>query len=341
LVRYAGLAYVGTDGKVKSALFNRTNDKAALGSFAKVFTDLALVVESHTSIGTRVLVQGEWSTVFAPKVLGDRGTYFSSRHFKLDLHNSKQTPLPAKSAFETYSKIRENIATIRRALEEFPLELLESAVAVLDIDDQIYRSEKVLGPVKWLAGLQEKVQGLGGLDSPEGSNWMASEVSKAPEGFLSPRSSMAGTLLTDLASGMAYETVVKRFEDKMHPLKYARPVLAQIPASATHAQKAQVEKMGLLSSLPRRWATLADLQDQVGIWVPGAAPGEKLRSEKNPSPTEIMSKEFVETVLPGAVGVTVLKKSKTDLPLASLTMPLKDDQKSIKAGSYTPRLDLP
>jgi hypothetical protein len=70
---------------------------------------------------------------------------------------------------------------------------------------------------------------------------------------------MVGTLLEDLSAGLPFETVKKRFDDKMHPLQYQRPQAAPSAGNIQQAEEA-IAKLGLAPALERRFATLADVQ---------------------------------------------------------------------------------
>jgi len=75
---------------------------------------------------------------------------------------------------------------------------------------------------------------------------------------------MAGTLLEDLASGMAFGMAAKRFQNKMHPLQYQRPQANPSSGNIKRAEKI-VEKLGIKDSLRRRFARLDEIKT---IWKP-------------------------------------------------------------------------
>lgn len=168
------------------------------------------------------------------------------------------------TAHQAEAKAVQDYQTVLRALVEFDLPALNQVVTLLE-SDTMYRSEKVLGPAKWLRDRQQERSNVKG---PVRDNLLWLAVSEAPDGFLHPRSSMIGTLLDDVAAGMDFETVSARFKAKMHPLQYQRPQAA--PAAGTIAQAEKlVEKMGLAPALRRRFARLDDLQ---ALWSPANLP---------------------------------------------------------------------
>lgn len=66
---------------------------------------------------------------------------------------------------------------------------------------------------------------------------------------------MIGTLLEDIAAGMDFATVSKRFASRMPPLQYQRPQALPLAGNIAEAEKL-VEKMGIAPSLERRFARL-------------------------------------------------------------------------------------
>lgn len=154
---------------------------------------------------------------------------------------------------------REDFKNVSRALSEFTKPMVAQALKLCNTDS-LYRSEKVLGNAQWLHDLHEKME-----KASMSRNVLWKEVALAPAGFCHVRSSMIGTLLEDIAAGMDYDTVARRFKDKMHPLQYQRPQAAPTAGNIKRAEEI-VEKLGIAKSLERRFATLADIQQWV--WVP-------------------------------------------------------------------------
>ena len=162
------------------------------------------------------------------------------------------------SASQKMAEHRESHRCLNVALDEFKPELLEQARVVLQAE-ALTRSEKFIGVVEWLIARQRERK------TPQGRNLIWKAVASAPAGFCTPRSSMVGTLLEDLAAGLPFETVKKRFDDKMHPLQYQRPQVAPSAGNIQQAEEA-IAKLGLAPALERRFATLADVRF---TWKPG------------------------------------------------------------------------
>lgn len=156
---------------------------------------------------------------------------------------------------------KENLRTVATALTEFTVSMLDEAIRLLQADT-LARSEKFIGPVKWLRALHDRPKGRLG----ENVLWRA--VTTAPEGYCHPKASVIGPLLDDIAAGLPFAEIKARFDAKMHPLQYQRPQAAP-SAGNIAASEALVAKLGIAPSLERRFARLDELQT---IWRPTARP---------------------------------------------------------------------
>lgn len=162
------------------------------------------------------------------------------------------------TAGQKMAELREDYKTMITALNEFTKPMLEQAVKLLKTDS-LYRSEKVLGAAEWLLKLRQDYDSS--VEWRQHILWKA--VATAPAGFCHPRSSMIGTLLEDIAAGMDYNEISRRFKAKMNPLVYQRPQAAPKAGTIAQAEKV-VEQMGIANSLKRRYAKLEELKH---IWV--------------------------------------------------------------------------
>ena len=192
------------------------------------------------------------------------------RHFSVTPESSRVFKRMTMTAGQAMAEKREDFYTVIRALNEFTLPVLEQALTLLKTES-LYRSEKILGQAEWLYNLHVAHNAAHG-SAKVNVLWRA--VATAPAGFCHPRSSMIGTLLTDIAAGLPFEDVSAKFAAKMHPLQYQRPQAAPDAGNIAQAEKL-VEQMGIKASLRRRFARLEDL---VTLWIP-AAPKEAPNGE--------------------------------------------------------------
>lgn len=167
---------------------------------------------------------------------------------------------PVLTAGQAMAEKREDYVTVTRALGEFKLAQIEQALTLLDTE-ALYRSEKVRGPVQWL---RDVYVARDAAHPSRRANILWRAVALAPSGFCHPRSSMAGTLLEDIAAGMEFAEVSRRFAAKMHPLQYQRPLAAPSAQNIAQGEKV-IAAMGAQRSLLRRFARLDEIE---AVWRP-------------------------------------------------------------------------
>lgn len=167
------------------------------------------------------------------------------------------------TAGQAMAEKREEYGIVSRALAEWDEKVVDAALTLLETDT-LYRSEAVCGPVKWLRDLHT-ARGQAKGDRRSNVVWRA--VAMAPSGFCHPRSSMAGTLLDDIAAGMSFAAASRRFAAKMHPLQYQRPQAAPTAANIEQGEKV-IAALGAERSLLRRFARLSEVKT---LWTPTVA----------------------------------------------------------------------
>ncbi len=209
------------------------------------------------------------------------------------------------TARQAMAEKAEDFRSVSRALAEYNEGILHQALSLLETE-VLYRSEKVAGPARWLRDLHTSREAVRG-ERRDDVVWRA--VATAPAGFCHPRSSMIGTLLEDLATGMDFATVSARFAAKMHPLKYQRPQVAPRAGNIADAEKI-VAQLGIARSLERRFARIDEIET---LWTHRPAPEVPdragvfsrllARGDTPPTPLDVPSiamtwVKFAATVLP-------------------------------------------
>ena len=291
---FGDLVEISEDGKTRSALWDLPDVPEPYTRPIQLMNEIAC----HAKV-TGVFVSSE--KVYGNPITG-QWTHFSA------------TPEPSAvyaSATKTSSQLSaektQDYLTVLTALKEFPPGAVDQAVAILQ-SDALYRSEKCLGVAEWLQQLH-RLQGST-HNSRERNNILWRAVAKAPAGFCHPRSSVIGTLLEDIIAGLPFETISRRFSDKMHPLQYQRPQSAPSDGNIAQAESV-IAKLQAAGALRRRYAMIEDLQT---IWLPNRPEREvptdgvfaHLRGKsKPPSGIEIPEQamtwvKFCDTVLPSA-----------------------------------------
>ncbi|PFK99892.1 hypothetical protein COJ01_17675 [Priestia megaterium] len=312
--RYGSLVTISDSGEMQSALWDENETPSFF--VESVYNMKELVLKEKVSgvfySEFQTLGQpftGEWEhlSVSLPKELV----------FRPNLLNARQ--LSAEK--------REDFKMLINALLDYSQEVVEQAVALLKTES-LYRSEKCLGVAEWFLSLIEHRAAIKNYRNKENLVWLA--VATAPVGFCHIRSSMIGTLLDDIASGMEFEDVSRRFADKMHPLQYQRPQAAPSAGNIAEAERI-VEKLGIQKSFARRFARLDELET---LWTPKGkkeavksggmfshleTKGKKALPKMDMPAITMTWKKFSETVLPFAEEIEYNVKSVSDNYSAILT----------------------
>lgn len=300
--RFGGLVEITDDGQTRSALWRGEDAPEFFGQSIRAV---------QNAVG-KATVNGVF--VSSLKVLGTPVTG--------DWHHLAVEPPPAMvfkgltlNANQRAAEKREEFKMIIAGLLEYPLAAVEQAVTLLK-SEALYRSEKCLGAAEWLRDLHIKRNATRNTRLKSNLVWRA--VATAPIGYAHIKSTMIGTLLDDIVSGMSFAAVSKRFADKMHPLQYQRP---QAPPSAGNIAQAEkiIAELGAAGSLARRFARLEELRL---IWTPAVkdaptqpggvfghlkAKGEEVKEYGADVPAKAMTWEkFYNTILPGAEAIEFL-----------------------------------
>ncbi len=135
-----------------------------------------------------------------------------------------------KTDFQATAELKEEHDMLARGLAEYARDPVAEALRVLKAEDALDRSEKTVGVAEWLLGLHDRLAGVKGRQR---DNLVWAAVAAAPPGFCHVRSTMISTLLDDLKAGLPFDTVKRRWGEKMHPLRYQRPQAAPRPGPST------------------------------------------------------------------------------------------------------------
>ena len=245
-----------------------------------------------------------------------RGTQWT--HMSVELPTDRVNRDRLLNASQAMALKHEEFKMLISGLLEYPINAVEQAVNLLQTD-ALYRSEKCLGIAQWLLNLHKKRAATQNAKTRENLVWLM--VATAPEGFCHIKSSMIGTLLDDIVAGLPFESVKKKFAEKMDPLQYQRPQAAASGGNIAQAEHI-VEKLGIRRSLFRRYARLEELQtlwkpfptrlsdlgEQTGVFSHLYSKPEK-KSGLIPPTITITWRKFLETVIPSAQGMMFLVKT--------------------------------
>lgn len=247
--RFGGLVTIDETGQATSALWNVDD---APPEYRDGIAAMLKIVNRARVTGVFLSSDATWGT---PKT-GD-WIHWGVVPPRSILHNHALL-----TAGQRMAEKREEFGMVCRGLADFTLPMIEQALTLLRTD-ALYRAEKVIGPAEWLRALHVARNGAR-KDRRENIVWRA--VALAPSGFCHPRSSMVGTLLEDIASGMDFDEVSRRFKAKMHPLQYQRPTSEPSVGNIAQAEKV-IATLKASGSLDRRFARIEECDL---LWAPAA-----------------------------------------------------------------------
>jgi hypothetical protein len=252
---YGGLVTVDEQGNTTSAIWGFDADKDDVLVYSTALQNLSAVVAKAKIVGVFLSTDLVWGQ---PKT--GKWTHLAvvpPPHLLFRIRDTINTAEQAMAA-----KLQDFL-TVRNALTEYNTNVLTTAVALLNTQI-LYQSEKCLGVAKWLLDLRNRMSPNTRGRSATNILWQA--VASAPVGYCHPRSSMIGTLLTDLANGIPIQSVKRNFEVKMNPLRYQRPQAAPTDGNIAQAELI-IKQLDTAGSLARRFATFDDVKDHL-LWQP-------------------------------------------------------------------------
>lgn len=301
--RYGNLVVITDDGYIESALWNTEVPEF----FSLAVSRLNQYIKSTYTIDD-VFISDE-------RILGTPETAgWTHLHAVLPLtmvNNSR-----VKDAYQITAEKREDRLLLLRALQEYPIDIVEQAVALLQTDS-MYRGERILGIAEWFLNLHKS---LAGTPSIMKNNLIWKAVAEAPAGFCHIKSSMIGSLLDDIKAGYSTRVIIARFEEKMNPQNYMRSQSAPTSSAIAQAEKL-VEKLGIADSLRRRYARFDEIISKLA-WVPKSE--SEVYTPKKPggigvfshlTPKNASSSNDISLELPTTT-MTWAKFSRTILPTA-------------------------
>lgn len=217
--RFGGLVRIDADGRKESALW-----MSSPAFFHDAVSALRKTVNDAQVIGVFVSdllvygqpITGPWRHM---AVTPPAGLVWRSR---------------VQTANQNAAEKLEDFKMLMAGLHEYTPATINQALKLLR-SDALYRSEKVLGVAEWLKELHTKRSATKNPVARENITWLA--VATAPIGFCHVKSTMIGTLLDDIAAGMDFDDVSRRFAAKMHPMQYQRPQAAPTAGNIAQAEK--------------------------------------------------------------------------------------------------------
>jgi hypothetical protein len=254
-------------------------------------------------------------------------------HFHIEIPSSYRVR-DAKTLGTLMSHAKAAKDVLRRSLEEISPDAIDTLLDLI-AQKSLYKGEEWEGALNQLKRLQSCFRSLD-ASVQDAYCWRTSqEVGVAVSKI---RNHSIGVLLQDVTAGVELDEAVKRYEKIVAPTNYKRPKAIFTKRMLEQAQK-QAEELGLLDSLPRRFAHLEDITvnnvlfanraaatrmagsvfEELADVAQTGAPRDFSRAE------EIGVDDFITGVLPRAQSVEVLFENQHVSNLVSLIAPVNPE----------------
>lgn len=243
------------------------------------------------------------------------------------------------SSVEAEQGIRRDTRNVfKRSLEEISIDATETVLELIG-SNSLYRGEEWLGILQKFLKYQKEYAGLDATNK-ELYTWMNASAAGMSIGRI--RNHSIGTLLVNISEGMDLDEAVRKYEQIVAPTNYKRPKAIFTKKMLEDAKK-EIEKLGYMDSLARRFARLDDItvnnilfanRDAAkkmggGDIFAEMAGDVAVNPKKFSKVEEIGIDKFVSDVLPGAREVEVLLENRHSGNLVSLIAPENVDAPSM------------
>jgi len=228
-------------------------------------------------------------------------------------------------------RTRGQVELFQRALDTISLQSIDTVLELI-AQNSIYRGQE-FRPLLEAFRLRLVNYQLASTENRRHYAWHAATHKDRNPAVLAIRNSAIGTLLVDLSEDMTLEDAVKSFEAKVAPANYKRPK-ALVTKAMIDAAKKDLDKLGLMSALQRRYATLEDITINNVLFadrsVRAALNGDvfdqlvaeaPVKPESFSKVEEIPVNHFIAEVLPKATGLSVLVENQHIGNFVSLIAP--------------------
>lgn len=161
-------------------------------------------------------------------------------------------------------KAREKYFMLSRSLVEIKPQSINDVLELID-SNLLYRGEEFKSLIKKFGEIQHDFLYLTNFYEYS-HNFLWSKSQNSSEQLCKIKNTAIGTLLIDLSEENEMEESVRRYESKVAPENYRRSSAIFTPSMLDSAKK-KIEEIGLLDSLPRRFAIASDIGINNVLWI--------------------------------------------------------------------------
>ena len=226
-------------------------------------------------------------------------------------------------------RFRDVRSVFKRSLDEISQESIETVLELI-AQKSLYRGEEWKSTLNTFLKYKKEYLTIPD-EKKENYAWEKSASAGSVVGKI--RNHSIGTLLVNISEGMDLDTAVRKYEQIVAPANYKRPKPIYTKRMLEEAQK-NVEEMGYMDSLPRRFARLDDITVNNILFANrdaakriGGNVFEEMAADVAYHPKkfskveEVGIEQFVNDVLPTAKEVEVFLENKHSKNMVSLIAP--------------------
>ena len=266
---------------------------------------------------------------------GDNNAFFYHFHADID----RKFISYVRSIGDLQGDFRATKGVFKRSLDEISEESVNTVLELI-AQNSLYRGEEWKQVLNTFKEYQKAYKKCADDKSKDLFAWEKAYESGMAVSRI--RNHSMGTLLVNISNDMELDKAVRKYETIVAPANYKRPKAIFTKKMLEDAQNTVVE-LGLMNSLPHRFATLDDITvnnvlfsnkdsaKRIDADNPFAAMAQNVpvQAKKYSKVDTISAQDFVNKVLPTTKEVEVLFESKHQKNLVSLIAPVNKDSKKL------------
>lgn len=319
------------NGIVSSIWDIKLNTTDGDNKFQIVADAMSAYVKSHAVCDVYISKEPKVGTEYNFEETED-GTPIRWEHFQVVLPEKCLNKSRRDSNETVKAGFRDTRNVFKRSLDEITMDAVDTILELIN-SNTLYKGEEWKRTLTEFKKYKREYDAISSDELKELYAWEKSIKAGIAVGRI--RNHSMGTLLVDISDGIELDEAVKRYELIVAPSNYKRPKAIFTQRMLDEAKK-EIEEMGYMPSLSRRFAKLDDISVNDILFVDRNVAGQLQDSDdvfsalskqvvhapKKFSKVETISaSDFIKKVIPGAAGLEIYFENKHTGNLMSLIAP--------------------